>query len=286
MTEILLTGATGNVGKEIAAILKKNGVPFRAAVRELSEAGSLGSTESVRFDFEDPSTFENAFRGIRRVYLMRPPAISDPKVIRPAIEAGMRAGVEQFVFLSLLGAEKNQVVPHRKIEELLLECKAGYTFLRPGFFMQNLSTTHAPEIRDQDEIWVPAGKGSTSFIDAQDIAAVAAKCLTEEGHLGKAYALTGSEALTYAQVAALLTQVLGRKIQYRNPSILRFAWHMRRRRGFPWAFIGVMVGIYTVAKIGRAGTLTQELRQLLGRDPVRMKEFLEKNRGVWERKSA
>ncbi len=265
---ILVTGATGGVGSEVVRLLRDSGVAFREARRP-------------EFDFENSATFRPALDGVDRVFLVRPPALSKAELFRPFLVSAREAGVRQIVFLSLLGAEKNRFVPHRGIEDLIVASGIPYTFLRPGFFMQNLSTTHAPEIRERDEVFVPAGRGKTSFIDVRDIAAVAVKTLTESGHENRAYALTGTEALTYAEVAKLLSEELGREIRYTDPSVPRFAWHMRHRRGFAWMHVAVMVGIYTVAKLGKAGTLTGDLPGLLGRSPILMKQFIADHREIW-----
>lgn len=113
---------------------------------------------------------------------MRPPDLAIPKKqIEPAILYAKSAGVEHIAFMSLLLAEKNSFVRHHKIEKLIVAPGVPYTFLRPSFFMQNLSTTHALEIKSMNEILVPAGRGKTSFIDVRDIAAVAVEALTKDG---------------------------------------------------------------------------------------------------------
>lgn len=190
------------------------------------------------------------------------------------------AGVEHVVFLSLLGAEKNPWVPHRHVERYIEASGLAYTFLRPSFFMQNLSTTHRADIRDRHEVFVPAGRGRTSFIDARDIAAVAVTTLTEPGHEGKAYPLTGSEALTYAEVATVLTDVLGRPIRYTDPWISEFVIGLLRQ-GHPLPFVFVMVGIYTTAKLGLAGKVTADTERLLGRAQIRFRRFAEDYAAMW-----
>ncbi|MBW4439501.1 MAG: SDR family oxidoreductase [Pleurocapsa minor GSE-CHR-MK-17-07R] len=281
MNTVLVTGATGNVGSEVVLALagKAN---IRAAVTDVEKAkGRLPpGTEAVRFDFEDASTFAGAFAGVDRLFLMRPPHISDPKVIAPSIEAAKAAGVKQIIFLSLQGAESNSIVPHAKIEKLLLTCGVPYTFLRPSFFMQNLTGQHRDEIRQRGEIFVPAGRGRTSFIDARDIAAVAALALTEDGHENKAYTLTGSEALTYDEVAQILTEVTGRPVRYANPNLVRFVLQ-KRREGLAWGFVIVMAGIYLTAALGRADGLTDEVPRLLGRAPITVRQFVQDYRSVW-----
>lgn len=269
---ILLTGATGNVGSEVARLMDEAGIGYRAAVRP-------------QLDFERPETFAAALADVDRAFLVRPPALSDvDRSIRPFLEAVARARVKQVVFLSIQGADKNRIVPHRKIEDLLRALGVPSTFLRAGFFMQNLSTTHAAEIRDQHEIIVPAGNGRTSFIDVRDIAAVAVRTLTEPGHVGQAYELTGAEALTYGEVAEVMTAVLGRAIRYRRPGIVRFARAMRAR-GLPWRMIGVMLGIYTTARLGLAGHVSGDVERLLGRPPIGIAAFVRDHRHAWEPKA-
>lgn len=276
---VLVTGASGNVGAPLVEHLVAGGARVRVASREGARAPE--GTSAVRFDFEDPSTHVPALRGVDKVFLLRPPAISDVKRhLLPVVRAAKEAGVRHVVFLSLLGVEKNPVVPHAQVERFILEAGLPHTFLRPSFFMQNLSTTHRDDIREHGELFVPAGQGRTGFIDARDIAAVAARTLLEDGHEGKAYDLTGSEALTYAEVAALLTEVLRRPIRYPAPGALRFAarWYRRKQ---PVAFIAVMTGIYTVCRLGLAGTVTPETQTLLGRAPISMRQFIQDHKACW-----
>lgn len=280
---ILITGATGNVGGEVARLLWAQGQPVRAAVSSPRSAAKLPDPALpwAVLDFADPATYPAAFAGVDRLFLMRPPQMADPgKEIKPVIDAATAAGVRHIVFLSLLGVEKNKIVPHAKIEQLLMQGPAPYTMLRAGFFMQNLSTTHRDDIRDRDDIFVPAGKGKTAFVDVRDLAAVAVKALTEPGHENRAYPLTGSEALDYYQVAEIMTEVLGRKIVYSNPSPIAFAWAMQRR-GEPLGYIAVISGIYLTTRLGMAAAVLPDLAQLLGRPPITMRQFVQDFAHVW-----
>ena len=283
-SSILITGSTGNVGTETARALYRLGENPRLADLSLLRVKERfgDQVEAVDLDFSRPETYGPALTGVQKVFLMRPPAITDIKrLICPFIDAAARSGVRQVVFLSLVGVEKNRLVPHHKIEKYLLTSGMGYTFLRPSFFMQNLSTTHRDEIRLRNEISVPAGRGKTSFIDVRDIAAVAALALTQPGYANQAFELTGSEALDYYEVAEQFSQVLGRKITYRNPSALAFIRH-QRQHGTPLAFALVMSVLYSVSRVGLAGGLTGEVKRLLGRDPITMRQFIEDYRGCWE----
>ena len=181
--------------------------------------------------------------------------------------------------LSLLGADRLPVVPHDQVESYLASVGVPWTVLRPSCFMQNLITTHRDEIR-AGELLVTAGRGRTSFIDIRDIAAVAARVLSEAGHLAQAYALTGVEALDYHQVTQLLSAELGRPIVYRRPGLRRFVRHMRAH-GLAWPIILVMAGIYTTARLGLAAAITPDSTRLLGRPPITMRQFVHDERDSW-----
>ena len=282
---ILVTGATGNVGREVVRLLSDLDYPVTAAVRNPIEAlKSFGSNvRCVSFDFTNPETFTNAFAGINKLFLVRPPAIADIHKITPALNAAKRSGVEEIVFLSIIGADKNRIVPHYAIERAIEQLNIPSVFLRCSFFMQNLNTTHRENIRLRDRLFMPAGNGRTSFIDVRDIAAVAVKILTEskgELPIDCAYDLTGATALTYAEVANTFTTVLGRPIQYTNPSIPIFIWQMLRQ-GFPLQFVLVMVGIYTTARFRLADMVTTDVQQLLGRSPISIDRYVEDYREYW-----
>lgn len=280
---ILVTGATGNVGREIVKLLADASHSVRATVssEEIAKKLPRAGVEHIVFNFDDSRTFDRAFAGVDRLFLMRPPAISDIKhTIKPVIDYAGEVGVKQIVFLSLVGAEKNRVVPHAKVETFLRASGVPYTFLRCGFFMQNLSTTHRQDICDNNDIFIPAGHGKTAFVDVRDIAEVAVKTLTESGHENKAYPLTGSEALSYFEVADLFSQVLGRTITYSDPSPLRFAWRIRQH-GHPWGYVSVMTAIYLTTRFGMAQAIAPEMAQLLGCPPIRMQQFIADFAELW-----
>jgi uncharacterized protein YbjT (DUF2867 family) len=282
---ILVTGATGNVGREVARELAARGAAVRAAVYDDATPRRVldGPAETARFDFTDPRTFPAAFDGVDKLFLVRPPAISNVgRDIRPVVDFAAAAGVGQVAFLSLAGAGRNRLVPHARIERLLTRSGMAWTMLRCGFFMQNLDTTHRADIVEHDDIFIPAGGGRTAFIDARDIGAAAARVLTEAGHANAAYALTGSEALTYGEVAAIMTEELGRPITYGNPSPWAFARRMRRR-GYPRGHVNVMLGIYLTTRLGLARGISPDLERLLGRPPITMRQYVRDYAGAFEK---
>lgn len=275
---ILVTGATGNVGSAVLQALVRRGISGYAAVRQ-PRSGMVA--DQVIFDFKRPETYAPALEGVDKLFLMRPPDLTDvARYVFPVIDEAKKRGVSQIVFLSLLGAQHLPFVPHRKVERYLERSGIPYTFLRASFFMQNLSTTHAREIRDQHLIDVPAGDGKTSFVDVEDLADVAALAMTEPGHTGQAYDLTGNEALDYHEVAVLLTRELGRPIAYRAPGLVGFLAR-RVRSGLPFGFALVMGAIYTTARMGKAALVTSDLERLLGRSPRALEDFLVNERDKW-----
>ncbi len=282
---ILVTGATGNVGSPLVKQLFEQGAPVRAGVTSPQSVSRLPNPAIpwAVLNFEEPQTFAAAFEGVDRLFLLRPPQTSNvERGMKPLIDYAFSVGVRHIVFLSLLGAENNNIVPHAKVEELLLAGPAAYTLLRAGFFMQNLSTTHRLDIAEHNDVFIPAGKGKTAFVDTRDLAAVAALALTEPGHENKAYPLTGSESLDYYEVAAILSEVLGRRIIYSDPSPLRFAWKLHQR-GEPWAFVAVTSAIYMTTRFGMAAAIHPQLATLLGRPPLTLRQFAIAEAQVWQK---
>lgn len=279
---ILVIGALGNVGAEVVKHILAKGGKVRAAdidPQKISERFGA-EVESVRFDFTDPSTYQATFNGVEKMFFMRPPQIANiQRDMVPAINAAKRAGVKYAVFLSLIGIEKTTYVPHYKVETYLRQINLQTTFLRCSFFMQNLNTVHRAEIRDHNEIFVPVGGAKTSFIDARDIGAVAAVALLDE-HAGKNYDLTGAEALDYWEVAQIMSEVLGRKITYRNPNPLHF-FFASLRRGAGLAFALVTTGLYTSTRFGMADIVTNEVEKITGLKPIAFRKYVMDYKEHW-----
>jgi uncharacterized protein YbjT (DUF2867 family) len=274
---ILLIGATGNVGKHVVSALEKTNTPIRLGSFDLEECKKLiGDTniECVHFDFYKTKTYEEALEGVQSVFFIRPPQIGNPKTIYPFIDAMKKAKIAHTVFLSLMGVEKNPIPPHGKIEKYIKKAGLPYTFIRPGFFMENLLYPHGKDIRQSDKLIVPAGNSKTNFIAAKDIGEVIAVCLLEETkHLNKAYTLTGDYAYTYKEVADLLSQVLRRRILYTKPSLLSYRRHMIRQ-GFDKSYVNVTVFLYIMTRLGTAKDKTNTVQNLLNRKAISLKSFL------------
>jgi uncharacterized protein YbjT (DUF2867 family) len=281
---VLVTGATGNVGRPVVEGLRAAGLPVRAAVRRGPGGADLpADVERVPFDFRDAATWDGAFDGVRSLFLLRPPDVTDVRRdLLPAVERAAGGGLEHVVFLSLQGAERNRVVPHARVESWLRSSGLRWTFVRPSFFMQNLSTTHRADVL-AGRLVVPAGRGRTSFVDALDVADVAVEALKDPGaHAGRAWTPTGPEALTYAEVASQLSAALGRPVVYTQPGAVRYARHARRRLGMPWGMVAVTTAIYTAARLRLAGGLTDDVRTVTGHPPRSFLEFARRDAAVWQ----
>lgn len=272
---ILVTGATGTVGQHVVSALADTDVVIRSGVRDPDSAPShiVDAGAVVAFDFTKPETWGAALEDVDGIFLVRPPAV-DTADVTAFVDAAERVGVDRLVYLSTLGAEKNPLIPHHRIEQHIMATDVDHTLLRASFFMQNLYEVHQQDIIEHDEIFVPAGSGSTSFVDARDIGAAAATVLTESGHRNRAYDLTGPSALDYHAVAAIFSSVLDREISYPQPSLPTFIRRMHRR-GLSLGFILLMCGIYTTARLGLAARVSADIQQLLGREPRDMRTFVE-----------
>lgn len=285
---ILITGATGNVGgaalRSLAA--QSKGI-IRVGLRNPDSIRSLpGDPTAVHLDFADANTFGPSLAGVDRLLLIRPPLLANVRrYFEPFIRAAENGGVKQVVFLSVMGVEEASFIPHAKIEKLLAGSSVSYTFLRAGFFNQNLSTTHAADIRDDDRVFVPAGTGKTAFVDARDIGEVAARTLTEDGHQNSAYTLTSYDLLDYYEVARILSEELGRNIRYEKPGALRFI-AKELREGTSLTFALLMAGVYMPTRLGRTERSDDALTELLGRSPVTFRAFVREHLDAWRSGSA
>ncbi len=179
------------------------------------------------------------------------------------MDAANRNGIRHVVFLSLQGVQFNTKTPHHAVEQYLKATNTPYTSLRPNFFMQNLSSTYADEIRDRSEIFLPAGRSRTALIDARDIGRVAATVLTEPGHVGKAYTLSGEHSLSYQQVASIMSEVLKRPITYARPSEADYLDHLAAK-GLPADYIAVQKMIYKVVRLNASAIPNRAVRKLTG----------------------
>ncbi|MEY2848692.1 MAG: hypothetical protein RI885_1357 [Actinomycetota bacterium] len=280
---VLVTGASGTVGSAVVEsllaageqVVRGRGPRSAAAERVRDDSGG------VEVDFTAPGTWAAALDGVDRVFLLRPPAIADmDATLLPFCDAALEAGVGHIVFLSLQGVTANRRTPHHAVEAHLRGRGAPFTFLRPNFFMQNLSTTFVADIRDRDEIFVPAGRAKTAMIDARDLGPVAAEVLTGTGHLGKAYTLSGARSLDYGECARILSEVLGRGIRYRAPTSSQYLERLRSE-GAADDYVAVQKQIWRVVRWRLSSKPNDEVERLTGVPARGFETFASDLMDVW-----
>ena len=269
-----VTGAGGNVGKEVVRHLLARGQKVIASKRENSTQKDKADLTYKAFDFIDPQTWDACLEGVTKVFLMRPPHIAKTKRdMYPFLRYLKQKQISQVVFLSVQGAETNTIVPHHTIERMIMEIGLPYTFVRPSFFMQNLNTTHLQEIRDEHVLMVPSGKGKTNFIDTRDIGEFCALMLLDTQHLNQAYTVTGEKSYSYQEVADHLGKGLGFSVTFKNPNALHFiAYHLGQKRKIDMVL--VMLALYTVVKMGKGDITTDTAKSILQRDLISLDRYI------------
>ena len=276
--EILITGATGNIGKELVKYLSSKKIPFKAMVRSLekaSEINAISGSEVILGDFNDAASLENALAGVERAFLVTNSSEQAEEQQLRFIDAARKAGVKHIVKLSQWAADAHSPVRflryHAIVEQKIRESGMKFTFLRPNLFMQGL-LSFSDLIKFQGQFFGAIGDAKISLIDTRDIAAVAGESLIDPKHENKTYSLTGPEALSHYEMADNLSVATSRKVQFVDvPSeVLR---EMLIHAGFPaWQGDG-LVEDYEHYKRGEASEITQDVFEVTGVEPRRFDAF-------------
>jgi len=286
---ILVTGASGSVGKAVLKEVAKSGAKHRAMYRSAGEAAKApAGTETVIADFGKRETLGAALRGVESVYLVCSPIPELAQLEGNMMEACAEAGVKHIVLNSAMGAgEYGKSFPswHGKAEEELKSTGVPSTVLRPNSFHQNVLTYFAPSIRAQGAFYGSMGKARTSFLDVRDIAAVAVKTLAGGGHAGKTYELNGPEALTYEEVASKISKHAERTVRY-----VDIPGEAQRKamleQGMPEWQVKALLELQEYYTSGNGGKVDGTLGLLLGRTPVTMDQFLVEFAGEFRSQAA
>jgi uncharacterized protein YbjT (DUF2867 family) len=266
---ILVTGATGNIGRELTRELDATGAPFRVFVRDPARAAGLpGSAERVIGDLDDPATLVPALQGADRLFLLVP-GIGTAHTAS-AVAAAQAAGVRHIVHLSSFNVLGDPMPAmgrwHHEREEIVRASGIPATIMRPGGFTTN-ALEWAPAIRAGGCVPDPVGPGRYSVIDPADIAAVAALVLTGDGHQGQEYVLTGEELLTVAEQVRIIGKVIGRDIEVREAGTPEEALRSRYPGGAPPALAAAILEGFALMRADTTGFRTGTARRLLGRAP-------------------
>jgi uncharacterized protein YbjT (DUF2867 family) len=272
-SRILVLGATGKTGSRVAVKLAALGISVRTTARKGAD---------LRFDWSEPSTFAGAVRGVSGVYLLAPVMRVDfAGVVSHFLDEAERARVQHVTFLSAYGVElAPPEVALRAVElDLASRTSLSHSILRPAWFMQNFSETFLKPVND--EIVVPCGTGAEAFVNAEDIASVAAATLSDPlRHAGCAYAPTGPDALTFEEAARFISTAVGRKISYRDMD--RDAWvRAMTAAGVPSEYGNVLHTLTETIANGRGARPNDDVVRVTGASPSRFAEFAVSAARAW-----
>jgi uncharacterized protein YbjT (DUF2867 family) len=284
--QILITGATGNVGFETIKALLKMGYDgiIVAGVRDMEKEKTKFQGMEVKlvsFDFEKPETFSEALQGISVLFLLRPPQISDAKkYFLPLVDVAKIAQIEHIVFLSVQGADKNSFIPHHKIEQIIIQSRIPYTFMRPAYFMQNFLTTLKIDLVEKNEIYLPAGKAKFTIVDLVNVGEVGAKILSEpHKHINQAYVLTNDEKLNFGEMANQLTEELGKKIRFRSPNLISF-FIRKKKEETPTVFILIMIMLHFLPRFQATPQNSTAIKDITQNKPLSFREFVRREKAA------
>lgn len=273
---ILVTGATGTNGRELVDELTKRRVPFRAMVRDAKKRTALpAGVSTVEGDFSKPETLARALDGVDHAFLVSPSSELSAQLEKNFIATAKNAGVAHIVKLSVIGADRLSPCRflrfHREVEIELENSGMGWTNLRPNLFMQT-TLSYKPTIVSQSAIFGSAGNSHISVVDVRDIAAVAAVALTEAGHEGKNYVVTGPQPLTYADITAQLSEAVGKEVRYVDVPYSA-ARDSLLQSGIPsWQVEGI-IELNDMYKRGEAADVTDTVRSVGKKEPIPFSQF-------------
>ena len=267
------------VGRAVLEEVRKTQSPVKAMYRNAQDAkNATAGVACVMADFADKQSMRRALEGVETMFLVCSPIPQLVQLESNAIEACKESGARHVVLNSALGAgdyQKSFPSWHRKAEEKLQASGLAYTILRPNGFMQNIVTYNAASIRAQGAFYAAMGNAKTSVIDVRDIAVVAARALKEpQAHAGKTYELNGPEALSNAEIAAKISRVAGRPVQF-----VDIPEEAQRKAmleaGMPEWQVTALLELQEYYRSAKCAAVTDVLARLLGRAPRTLDQFLE-----------
>lgn len=272
-----VTGASGTVGSEVVRQLRAAEIAFRAVYRASAdvEAARARGIDAIAADYRRPETLRAAFEGCDAVFLLGANAVDQTRLELNAVDAATAVGVRHIVKQSVMGAEAEDFSlarVHRPVERAIEASGATWTFLRANSFMQNVVTYMAPPIRSEGVFFSASGPARISHVDVRDLAAVAVHALTRRGHEGRAYTLTGPEALTYDEIASELSRAIGRPIAHIDlpPSDLR---NGLLAQGLGEQLADRMLDLERYFREDRASRISDDVREVTGHEPGRFAAY-------------
>jgi uncharacterized protein YbjT (DUF2867 family) len=283
---ILVTGATGKVGQEVVRLLSVAGLPARALVRDPLRATPIRvpGIEIVVGDLARPETLGAAFAGVDRLFLATNAGPEQVAVQGSAIEASRDAGVQRIVKISVAGGPDagTQIGRwHWATEKQIESSGIDFTFLRPTLFMQQ-TLTYAPSIASTGAFSAPVGTGAVALVDTRDVAAVAVRALTEEGHARRIYDLTGPAALTFDEMADEISRAIGRKVSYVHVPP-EYARKQMLAAGVPRWLAEDMLALFAACREGYGAAVSGAVKEVTGKRARSFHEFARDYAAVFQK---
>ena len=278
---ILVTGATGNVGSEIARQLIARDIPFRIYVRDAEKAATMigaDGYETALGTFSDEAAFAAALNGIEAVYMVTNQSDQFKADLEGMADQIKDAGIDRIVMLSAEGDPDSEIFFVRRtgeLESIIRATELNWTFLRPDWFMQNFAGYVAMGM-----VAFPEGPGKTSFVDVRDVAEVAIKALTEPGHVHRTYRLTGPDAMTFSGAATRISAVLRRDIPFVGitPEQMRDA--LIAQGAEPW-YADMNAEMTFAVRMGMSFSPSNDIEFLLGRKPRALEVYVADHQAGW-----
>ena len=266
---ILIVGASGTVGSELKKLLKEQGYPVRATTSK-----EVKNPEQVYLNLITGEGIKDAFEGADRAFFLSPPGYADQyATLAPLIQEAKRRGLKKVVMMTAMGADAHEASPFRRAEVMLEKSGLNYNIIRPNWFLQNFHTYWAQGIAEQNKILLPAGNAKVSFIDARDIAAVAAQLLVSDKLNNQAFDLTGGEALDHTEVAQAISQVSAREITYQEISPQQFLESLLKA-GLPNDYAELLGVIMDALKEGYSARTTTSVQEITGFAPTTLAQYV------------
>lgn len=272
---IFVGAATGTVGRRLVPRLTEHGETVRAATRSPEAYDGPDEADPVLFDYLEPKTWPDALGSADRAFLTPLPDTAAYGQLNSFLDALATTGIEHVVFMTAMGMDQApDEMPLRSAELALIDSSLDATILRPNWFAQNFTTYWRGMIEADGVMRLPAGDGATSFVDAEDIAAVAETTLIEDGHADEAYTLTGPEALTYHEAAEILSEAWNREVQY-EPVGDEEAHRVLTANGFDANYAEMLIGLLQDVRAGHAAPVTEAVENVTGHPPRSLKAYAE-----------
>jgi len=282
-TKLLITGATGHSGSEITQLLSLQGMNTRALVRDQDKAQKMPHIEWVTGNFDDEDSLVAAMSGIHKAFIVTPVDPRHVEWVKIFISAAKKAGVKHIVKFSGFGASMDSaseiIRMHAESDQLIKDSGLTYTLLQPNSFFQNILMS-IPSIQAQSSFYLPMKEGSQSLIDVRDIAEVAVEVLTNDGHENKTYKLSGPEALNFHQVAEILSEVLGKPVQYIDVPT-EAAKQSMLEMGMPEWHANSLAEILSLFGEGHHVEITSTVEDITGHAPRGFRSFVEDHRELF-----